>query len=510
MSGGFNTVLPEEPLDAPGEPRIDPAIVDVRGHTARGTILTAGFNVGFALLGLVQRLVAAAFLTQAEFGLWAVILVIIVTLVWLKQVGVADKFIQQNETDQVVAFQKAFTIEFALSAGMFVLLVVVLPIYAVGYDNEEIILGGVIASLTVPITAFEACAWIPYRRLQYLRHRLLTAVNPLVTFLVTVALAIAGAGYWCFIIGAVAGATAGAVANVIACPYPLRLRMDRRTLREYTSFSLPLFGVGVAGLIVVQGSLLAANSSAGLAGIGAIGLAVGIAAFADRVDAIVSNTLYPAVCAITDKKDLMYEVFVKSNRVALIWGLPFGVGLALFADDLVRLLFGAQWADSAPLLAAIGLTSGIGQVAFNWGLFMRAVDDTRPLFVGALVDLGTFLVVSLPAILLLGLTGWVIGIAATMLGQLVIRAIYMRRLFGRFNIFAQFARAAAPVLPGAVLVLAARMAFGDDRSVGRVIAEVVVYVVVTVVLTAVFERSLIREVLGYLRRKRGLTRQAIA
>ena len=131
-------------------------ITDVRGHTARGTILTAGFNVGFALLGLVQRLVAAAFLTQAEFGLWAVILVIIVTLVWLKQVGVGDKFIQQDEPDQVLAFQKAFTIELALSLGMFVLLVVVLPLYAIGYGNEEVILGGVIASLAVPLTAFEA------------------------------------------------------------------------------------------------------------------------------------------------------------------------------------------------------------------------------------------------------------------------------------------------------------------------------------------------------------------
>ena len=33
------------------------------------------------------------------------------TLVWLKQVGIGDKYIQQDEGDQERAFQKAFTLE---------------------------------------------------------------------------------------------------------------------------------------------------------------------------------------------------------------------------------------------------------------------------------------------------------------------------------------------------------------------------------------------------------------
>ena len=37
-----------------------------------------------------------------------------------------------------------------------------------------------------------------------------------------------------------------------------------------------------------------------------------------------------------DRKDLLLEAFVKSNRLGLMWGMPFGVALALFAADLVR------------------------------------------------------------------------------------------------------------------------------------------------------------------------------
>ena len=72
------------------------------------------------MLGLLRRLAVAAFLTREEFGLWGILLATLITLVWLKQVGIGDKYIQQDEPDQELAFQKAFTLELALSIGYFV------------------------------------------------------------------------------------------------------------------------------------------------------------------------------------------------------------------------------------------------------------------------------------------------------------------------------------------------------------------------------------------------------
>src|SRR5687767_5640243 len=76
----------------------------LRSHTTRGVVINAAFNVGFALIGLVQRVIVAVFLTATEFGLWGILLTIVITLAWLKQVGISDKYIQQDETDQELAF----------------------------------------------------------------------------------------------------------------------------------------------------------------------------------------------------------------------------------------------------------------------------------------------------------------------------------------------------------------------------------------------------------------------
>ena len=81
--------------------------------------------------------------------------------------------------------------------------------------------------------------------------------------------------------------------------------------------------------------MLAGEATLGLAGAGAITLAAAIIQYTDRVDQIVTQTLYPAICAVARPHRVLFESFVKSNRLALMWGVPFGVGLALFAADLV-------------------------------------------------------------------------------------------------------------------------------------------------------------------------------
>src|SRR3954452_13293479 len=114
----------------------------LRVHAARGTLITSGFQVGLAALGLVRRVVIAAFLTRAEFGVWGIIVTTLVTLSWLKQLGISDKYIQQDEPDQELAFQKAFTLELLVSTAFFVFLVFALPVYGLLYGRAEIIIPG--------------------------------------------------------------------------------------------------------------------------------------------------------------------------------------------------------------------------------------------------------------------------------------------------------------------------------------------------------------------------------
>lgn len=476
---------------------------DLRRRAARGVVLNSGFQIGLSGLSLLQRLVAAAFLTRAEFGLWAVILTVIVSLSWIKDLGIADKYIQQSDDDQEAAFQKAFTLELLSSLALLVLIALTLPLWALAYGHSEVIAGGLVAALAIPLAALQAPAWIPYRRMDYARNRVLTSVTPVVVFVVTVALAAAGVGYWCFIIGGVAGGAAGAVVCLRTCPYPLRLRLDRTAAREYASFSWPLVAAGVSGLVLVQGSLLVVSHNAGLAAVGTVGLVIGIVGFAERVDSVVSQTIYPAVCRVVARREVLAEVFVKSNRVALMWALPFAAALALFAGDFVTYVLGERWRPAEGLLAAVALCVGFGQVAFNWLVFLRALGQTRPIFVATALNAVVFLAVLVPATSRLGVSGYGVAFAAQTLLQIGVRTLYMRRLFPDFALVRHTARAVAPVVPGVAVVLVARLLAGARESLVLTLGELVAYAAVVIASTFVAERRLVVELAGYLRRGAG-------
>ena len=99
--------------------------------------------------------------------------------------------------------------------------------------------------------------------------------------------------------------------------------------------------------MIVQTAVIVGNFTVGLAGVGALGLAASFSMFVDRVDQVIRMTIYPAVCAVKEQTEVLFETFVKSNRLALMWGMPFGVGLALFGPDLVEFVLGSQWEREA-------------------------------------------------------------------------------------------------------------------------------------------------------------------
>jgi O-antigen/teichoic acid export membrane protein len=471
----------------------------LRAHTARGSVVNGLYTIAFNSLGLLKGLVVAVFLTPSEYGIWGIVFLTYITLVWLKQVGVGDKFVQQDEPDQELAFQRAFTVEVFLSGGLFSLMVAGAPLLGIVYGRSDLVAPVLVLALAVPATALSSPLWIYYRRMQFVRQRLLEGIDPVVSFLVTVALAASGAGYWSLVIGMVAGAWAAALVAVVVSPYRLRIRLDGAALREYVGFSWPLVVASGSGIVIAQGAILAGEAELGAAGAGAIALAASIVAYADRIHHVITFTLYPAICAVRDRSELLFEAFVKSNRLALIWGVPFGVGLALFAPDLVEFGIGEEWEPAVVLIQVFGLNTAANQLGFNWDAFYRARGETRPMAVVGGVTMLAFLCAPLPLLLERGLDGFAVGMAIMTAVTLGARTVYLMRLFPGFRMVRHALRAAAPTAPAAALVLGLRAVGDYDRTAPLAVGELALYVVATAAATLWLERSLLRELGSYLR-----------
>ena len=465
-------------------------------------VINSGFFIALGTLQLLKAVIVARFMSQGEFGVWAIVFLAFSLVYSLKAVAIGNKYIQQDEPDQELAFQKAFTLELASAGVAMALSAAIAPLLVLLYGEDELLAPALALALVLPGFALQAPAWVFYRRMDFLRQRLLSAVDPVVGFIVTIVLAAAGFDYWSLVIGLVAGSWAGGLAALIASPYRLALRWERATLRSYLSFSWPLLVAVTAGLMIAQLSVLFGDIALGLAGAGAIGLAATFAAYADRIDSVITQTLYPAICRIVDRRELLLEVFEKSNRLALMWAVPLGVGLSLFAGDLIEYVIGDQWRDAEILIVTFGLTAAVSHIGFNWVAFYRALGDTRPEAVVTVGVLIVFCAITAPLLFAFDLDGFAAGTAAMALASVAGRWYYLKRLFPDLRLVRYVSRALAPTAAAAAAILLIRLLGGGDREAGMVVAELAVYLGVNAALTLALERPLLAEAFSYLRRAR--------
>jgi O-antigen/teichoic acid export membrane protein len=470
-------------------------------------LVNSAFDIGLSSLGLIRGFILAALLTTVDYGVWGVLAVSLGVLAQLKFVGVSDKYIQQEESDQELAFQRAFTAELVATGIAIVPMLVALPIVAVVYGHWELVPPGLVLITVMVASALQAPIWVYYRSMHFVRQRSLAAIEPIVAFLVAIGLAIAGAGYWALAIGVVAGAWSAAIAAIATSPYRLRWRYEPGSLKVYFRFSAPIFLATASTVVVANAAAIATNSHLGLAGVGAVAVAANISAFTTRVDDLVSGTLYPAICAVQNRLDLLRESFVKVNRVALMWAMPFGCGLALFAGDLIHFVIGEKWRPALVLLEITGVVAAVAHIGFNWDDYFRARARTVPIAVAAVASAVAFMVVGLPLLFAYGLTGLAIGFAAQAAVNLVFRGWYLAQIFDGFSFARHAWRAVLPTVPAVAAVLLMRQLEHGARSGAMAIAELAVYVLVTVLATWLFEGSLIREAVSYLLRRGAGTAQ---
>jgi PST family polysaccharide transporter len=463
-------------------------------------LVNSGFQVGLGGINVLKSVIAAGFLTAADYGVWGILLVTVLFVGAMKTVAIGDKYIQQDEPDQVVAFQKAFTLELLFSGMFFLLACALAPLLALVYGQSKLIAPALVLALTVPTIAFQSPVWILYRRMDFLRQRLILAVDPLVAFVVTIALAVGGAGYWSFVIGALAGTAAAGIVAMLFAPIPPRLVYDRGTMREYLHYSWPLVLAAGSGVTIGQVSLLLGDLALGLAGAGAIALAATFAFYTDSVDRIITQTVYPAICRVRDRTELLLETFTKSNRLTLMWGMPFGVGLALFAPDLVHFGIGDQWESAIVLIQVWGLVAATNHIGFNWDAFYRAAGRTRPIAIVTVTSLIVLLATAGPLIFVIGLDGYAIGLSAMALVAFVMRWRYLVRLFPGFGVLRYIVRAIVPTVLAAGAVLLARLLEPGPRTLTTALLELGLYLLVTAWVTVIVERELLREVRSYLRK----------
>jgi PST family polysaccharide transporter len=499
MSGGAGA----RSVRAPAEESA-PVRGRLAGATTRGVFWSAAEDAASKAVGAASTLVLARLLHRQEFGVAAYALTFTTLLEVLRSFGIGQALIFFPRDERRT--QTAFWLIAANGLALGVLALIAAPLLAAFYRDPRAT--GVISALALyfPLLALGQLLDVELRKdLRFAVRFVPELTRSVVKAAVSVALAFAGAGYWSLVIAQIVGAAAWSAVLWLLVPWRPRLVFDREEAKKLFGYGKHMVAVALLVAIALRADQIVVGRFLGAAALGLYTIAFALPAFLFQATSGASQVLFPAYARLERDRARLRSAALRTLRLAATVFVPAGVGLALVAEPLVLVAFGARWRDAIPVLPWMGVWAAVTVLTQHFGDVYKALGNARVLSMLQAVTT----VLTIPALVWVGVSGRglvaiVIVLIAVRLVRAVLDLVVMRRLVGLEPVAAL--RTVAPALAATALmsgvVLIARSALPALPAAAELAVLVTMGAGVYVAAVAVLDRGLLPEL-------RALSRAAI-
>ena len=348
----------------------------LRGRTLRSFLLLGAQKVVSVVVTAAGGIALARLLTPEDFGLYAILIFVITLGVRFSELGLGAALIQRRDLELTTGLSAAFTATFVLALGLGALIMAAAPLIArwPGVSSEVTAPVRLLAVLVVFSSLRMPAMVLLERRLAYLPLTIAETADTVTFYLVAIAAAVAGAGLWSFVLGALAARTANLAVLWSATRWRPTFRWNRRELIPVLKFGILFQGsvlIGVAGDAVVPTFVTAWS---GVTAVGYLNWAATLAFLPLQIVSIAGRVLFPALSSLQSEPERFAEAAARAiNRVTTIL-YPAAALLLAGADPIVRLVFGEAWVAAVPAVRCFCVSAFIG--------------GTSTIFVHALYGLG--------------------------------------------------------------------------------------------------------------------------
>jgi len=350
----------------------DAGVARLRTEALSGVRWAALSMVLRTAVQLVQIVVLARLLPPADFGLMALAMALVSILQIFGDLGVSNAIISRGSLSPQ-QLSSLYWLNVAVSALLAIGLLIAGPWVADFYAEPALQPILALAALALLIGA----AWhqLRIRAEKDLRFKPLALLEIAAAFAglaAALVLALQGAGVYALMGGVLAGqATSALLAWAwLAQGWRPQLRLRFEEVRGFLSFGANVIGGELANTVGSHIDVVLGAKFLGAQAMGVYSLPKNLCLqIIGVINPVVTRVGLPVMARSKDDAVLLRHVYLQTLRMTASVNFPIFIGLALFAPEAVRLVFGSQWdAAVAPL-----------QIFAGWALMRSAVNPVGSL-----------------------------------------------------------------------------------------------------------------------------------
>ncbi|WP_144299636.1 lipopolysaccharide biosynthesis protein [Elioraea rosea] len=378
-------------------------------------------------IGLVSTVILARLLAPADFGLVAMAMLVVGAVEVLGHTGQRLAIIRLHEPTRE-HYDTAWTFGVLIGLTAALILSIAAPIAAQIFDEPRVTWIVWCLSLRPLMIGLENIGLVDLqRRLNFRRDQQVVLIAKLVAFVVTLSLAFLFRSYWALIAGILAQGLAQLSVSYHYSPY--RPGFSLAKTHELWSFSSWTLVTHVSGYFADKVDQMTVGLSLGAPAMGTYAVGGELAALpTEELVVPPTRALYAVYSRVSHDAAALREHYLQALSFIALIACATSTGIALVAEDAVRVVLGEKWLETVPLLPWLALSAGLFGMARSAVSVLLAAGYAR---VNALRGLA-FVTVLVPTTAIGVQLGGAEGVAIARLGVTAVIAPVMFLLLIRF------------------------------------------------------------------------------
>ena len=383
----------------------------LRDQVRSAVIWRSGSQILGQLVTWVSTFIVIRILSPADYGLYAQPSVVLGLLTLMNGFGLANALIRERETSPQL-LRQVFGMLFVLNGTLALIQFLAAPLAAAWYGQPLVTDLLRVQSLIYLTNPFLALSYaVLSRRMDFRRQAQVNLIAGLAAAAMALGGAFAGLGVWTLVFAPLTGFVARALGMTIAAGNFFRPSFDFRgawrlalfggtvTVGQFFWFLQTQADIAIAGRVFEPRLLGIYTTSLFLTQM-----------FVTKFVPPINEVAYSAYARVQDDREAFRYGFLKAVRIIMLLGVPFSLGLAASADAVVPVVLGPKWADTAPVIAMLGLAMPFMTLQALFGPAVNAAGQP-----GLYTRISLFGGIVLPLCFLVGVHWGIIGLASAWL-----------------------------------------------------------------------------------------------
>ena len=306
---------------------------------------------GVQIVSLLSTLFIARLLTPADYGLIALAAIWIFPISLLSEMGLGAAIVQfRNITDNEL--NGCFWTTIILALFGYAVLYVTAPGIAQWFQTPRLASVLRVNGLLLPLVAVRIVPDSLLRKaLAFDKISQAEIYGAVISVPTMVVLALAGAGVWTLVGGALIGALIQTILTFWFLPWKPRQQVRGERLLEVLRFSASTLGSKVCWATYRQADFFVLGKISGDVVLGFYSMAKQLATLpVDKISMVVNQLASPVLAELQDQRGAMRASLLRGLRLVASIAFPMCIGTLLVAHDLVEVLLTDKWNPIVPTL----------------------------------------------------------------------------------------------------------------------------------------------------------------